>query len=88
VVNPLADDPNGTSPRWLWGTGADDTITHASGEFAGFVGASLNAFGAFDPNGSVARTGFLITVPEPGIFVLLGVGLAGLAAVKTRRKRV
>lgn len=88
VVNPLADDPNGTSPRWLWETGADYTINRASGEFAGLAGASLNAFGPFDPNGSVAGTGFLITVPEPGTSVLLGVGLAGLAAVKTRRKRV
>jgi hypothetical protein len=89
VVGPLADDPNGTAPRWLWETGADYTITQASGEFAGMVGDSLHAFGPFDAPGLAAGTGFLIdVVPEPGTALLFGVGLAGLAAARARRERM
>jgi hypothetical protein len=86
---PLADNPNGTSPRWLWESGADYTIAQASGEFAGLLGDSLHGFGPFEANGAAASTGFLIdVVPEPGTGLLLGVGIAGLAAGKRRRARV
>jgi hypothetical protein len=67
---------------FLGGTSA--TIGYVDGEVGGPNGGNNVAF-SFNTAGAVSDGSVLSIVPEPGTFIALGIGLAGLALARRRR---
>jgi hypothetical protein len=76
AVTELADDPSGSPrQRWLWETGAQYEITHASGSLAAFAGGVLHAMGPVEPTltpGAAADVPFLLVAPDGSLGSYLG----------------
>ena len=79
---------NASGPNWNWANAALPTIGSEAWDAVVSTGTGPNGGPHFGPWGALLDTGFafrIILAPEPGILVLIGVGLIGVVFANRRR---